>query len=203
MRNYVRCALITCFVSWIVGAGSIYAATSTVGLPDFERPYGGIVGDVFEATTYDFSTAFASIASATLHLEGNTQTGVSDSTLSFNVELEGVTTPEVNLLVEGPPSGNPPFMIDIPLLFDANVLDGMGPITMSITTSACCDLVTVVETASLTFEGIPEPSTLILAFLGLIFLSSLVPRSSSLLRGVAQKVALKSATRSAIKNIND
>ena len=169
MQNYVRCALITFFVSWIVGAGSSYAATSTVGMPDFERSYGGIVGDVFEATTYDFNTTFTSIASATLHMEGNTHTGgVSDTTLSFNVELEGVTTPEVNLLVEGPPSSSLPFMIDIPLLFDANVLDGMGPITMSVTTSACCDMTTIVETASLTFEGIPEPSTLILAFLALV-----------------------------------
>ena len=168
MRNDVRCAIIICFVSWIVGAGSSYAATWTVDLPDFVRPYGGIDGEIFEATTYDFDTAFMSIASATLHLEGNTGIGgVSDAILSFNVALEGVTTPEVNLLVEGPTSSDPPFMIDIPLVFDANVLGGRGPITMSITTTACCDLETFVETASLTFEGIPEPSTLTLAFLAL------------------------------------
>jgi hypothetical protein len=141
----------------------------TIDLPEFERLYGGILGNTFQATTYDFGTAFTSVSTATLHLEGFTD--IPNSTVSFLVELEGVTTPEVDLMVFGPPPIFPPYSIDIPLLFDANVLDGTGAITMNINTSGPgADLSTTVQSARLTFEGVtvPEPATLGLLMIGLL-----------------------------------
>jgi hypothetical protein len=157
------------------GLGTTYGDLLTVDLPEFERLYGGFTGDTFQETTYDFGTSFSTVTSATLHLEGFTD--ISDTTISFLIELEGVTTPTVDLFVTGAPLF-PPYSIDIPLLFDANVLDGTGLISMDINTSGPgADLSTTVQSASLTFEGVsvPEPSAVIFFFIGgfgLLFYSS-------------------------------
>ncbi len=141
----------------------------TVELPEFERLYGGFVGDTFQETDYDFGVAFLSVTSATLHLEGFTD--IPDSTVSFLVELEGVNTPQVDLLVLGSPPLFPPYTIDIPLLFDGSVLDGMGDISMNVNTAGPgFDLSTTVQLATLTFEGkpVPTPSVLTLLALGAV-----------------------------------
>ena len=78
-------------------------------------------------------------------------------------------TPQVDLFVTGPPDLFPPFSIDIPLLFDINVLDGAGPISININTNGPgADLSTTVQSASLSFEGtsIPEPGAASLLVVG-------------------------------------
>lgn len=142
-------------VVMLSGLNMAQADIFTVELPDFERLYGGFTGNTFQETTYEFGTAFSLVTSATLHLDGFTD--ISGSTITFDVELDGVTTPPVQLFVTGDPLF-PPYSIDIPLSFDFNVLDGSGPISININTSGPgADLSTTVESASLTFEAVPVP----------------------------------------------
>ena len=168
MRRQTSIMWTGCLACLLSAWGPARGDTFSVSLPDFERLYGGFVGDTFQATTYDFGTAFSSVSSATLSLSGFTD--IPNSTVSFLVDLENVMTPEVDLLVVGPPLF-PPFSIDIPLAFDAEILDGAGPITININTSGPgADLSSTVQMASLTFEGvpIPEPGALCLLVMGVI-----------------------------------
>ena len=152
MRRKLAIGFLACLCA---GSGTVRGELFSIDLPEFQRLYGGFIGNTFQATAYDIGTALNSVSSVTLHLDGFTD--IPNTTVTFSVELEGVATAPVDLLVNGPPLF-PPYAIDIPLQFNAMVLDGNGPITLDINTSGPgADLSTTVLTARLGLVGVPIP----------------------------------------------
>ena len=159
--------LLVTIVLTIVICPPASSATISEPLPELETLYGSIAGFPFTLnTTFDFETSFSAINSATLHLEGSGNGGPG-STLHFEVELEGVATPQTTGLTDDP------FEVDIPLLFDANVLDGMGSIQLGLVPKnvIVADVSFFISNATLNFDVIPEPSTFALALFSLVGVS--------------------------------
>ena len=161
---HIKCTALalTVLVVTFVAADSTQASFQSTAVPDFNHFYGGFAGAFTESTTYDFGTAFPAVLSASLHLEGDSVP--EGSTVTFDVDLEGVTTPTWNKLV----GASTTYSVDIPLLFDSSVLDGTGPIelTIHVTKPGYADLGTTISNAVLTFE-IPEPSTFAISVMAL------------------------------------
>ncbi|MCA9187592.1 MAG: PEP-CTERM sorting domain-containing protein [Pirellulaceae bacterium] len=136
--------------------------------------------------TDDFGTEFSEVSSATLHVEGEAWNGngpgrfKSKTQLTFIVDLEGQESRfshEITKRETRKSIGR--YSEDFPLLFDDSVLDGTGPISLTVYTFGKIDhMSSSVTSASLVFDGVtldlpvaftaavPEPTTLFLAALG-------------------------------------
>jgi hypothetical protein len=94
------------------------ADTFSLDLDGLETRYGGLIGDPFEQTDFDFGLGFAFVEAATLHLSGVTD--VAGSTLVFAAYLDDVMSPLFIEVSDGT------FDVEVPLVVGPGLLDGAG-----------------------------------------------------------------------------
>jgi hypothetical protein len=135
-----------------IGAPS-HADLYSIDVPGLEVGYGGIVGDVYEETEFDFGQQFHHVEEAWLEIEGTvvvfTQQSVPIEVQAF---LDGFASPSFDV------TAIPEFSIDVVFLTPPeSVLDGEGIVGLQIVVLQCCDLAAVVTDATLWFDAIPLP----------------------------------------------
>ncbi|MCA9196525.1 MAG: hypothetical protein KDA87_03265 [Planctomycetales bacterium] len=125
-------------------------------LPEFDNV---IWGPQFnKAYVFDFETEFQRIDTVTLSLDVATFFPET-LTWGFEIELEDIVTPVHTVAItEQLPSY---VSVELPLYFDANLLDGAGEISLRTTVFDCVDLCAMVQNSRLTIDGVavPEPSS--------------------------------------------